>query len=200
LGVVQNPRPALLDPAVDGALVAFGGAADRALDGPAKPVAQQGPQVGGMVPHPGPPLDHGGDPVQRPQLTDEPVGGGALEQDLFDLAELAVRQAWCGSGRPSAAQGVAAASLPMGMPVAGALAGDIELAGDLGLADAEGEQLGGAQPAGLEVFAFLLRRSTAGSGWHALILLWPSRQLQPDRQLLSGQPPRPLIGSLLRLV
>jgi hypothetical protein len=102
LGVLQNPRPGLLDPAVDGALVAFGGLADRALDRPAKPMVQQGPQVGGMVTHPGQPLDHGGDAVQRPQLTNKPVGRGALEQDLFDPSELAVRQAWCGSGRPSA--------------------------------------------------------------------------------------------------
>lgn len=58
-------------------------------------------------------------------------------------------------------------------------------ASDLGLPDTDGEQFGGAQPAGLEAFAFLLRRSTAGSGWHALILPWPSRQLQlgRDRQI-----------------
>jgi hypothetical protein len=80
-----------------------------------------------MVTHPGQPLDHGGDAVQGPQLTDEPIGRGALEQDLFDLTELAVRQPWYGSSRPTGAQGVGAASLPAGMPVADALAGDAEL-------------------------------------------------------------------------
>jgi hypothetical protein len=51
-----------------------------------------------------------------------------------------------------------------------ALAGDAELAGDLGLADAGGEQFGGAQPTGLEPFAFLSCRGAAGDGWHGPIL------------------------------
>jgi hypothetical protein len=79
------------------------------------------------------------------------------------------------------------------MPVADALAGDTEPAGDLGLPDTDGEQLGGAQPAGLEALAFVLRRSTAGSGWHALILRWPSRQLQLARQLCQVNPQDPLM-------
>jgi hypothetical protein len=45
-----------------------------------------------MVTHPGQPLDHGGDAVQGPQLTDEPVGGGALQQGLLDPAELRIGQ------------------------------------------------------------------------------------------------------------
>jgi hypothetical protein len=42
-----------------------------------------------------------------------------------------------------------------------ALAGHAELAGDLSLADAGGEQLGGPQPTGLEPLAFLLSRGAA---------------------------------------
>jgi hypothetical protein len=57
------------------------------------------------------------------------------------------------------------------MPIAGALAGDTELTGDLGLAEAGSEQLGGAQPTGLEALPFCLCRWTAGSGWHPPILL-----------------------------
>jgi hypothetical protein len=56
------------------------------------------------------------------------------------------------------------------MPQAHGLAGDAQLAGDLGLMDAGGEQLGGAEPAGLEPFAFSLCRRAAGDGWHAPIL------------------------------
>jgi hypothetical protein len=39
---------------------------------------------------PGETLDHRGDPVQRPQLPGEPIGGGAFQQGLFNLMELAV--------------------------------------------------------------------------------------------------------------
>jgi hypothetical protein len=39
--------------------------------------------------------------------------------------------------------------LPALVPEMDALAGDAELAGDLGLADAGGEQLGGAEPTGV---------------------------------------------------
>jgi hypothetical protein len=56
------------------------------------------------------------------------------------------------------------------MPQAHGLAGDAELAGDLGLANADGEQLGGTQPAGLEPLALSLRRRAARDGWHAPIL------------------------------
>ena len=44
-----------------------------------------------------------------------------------------------------------------------ALAGDAELAGDLGLADAGGKQLSGTQPTRLEPFAFLLCCGAAGT-------------------------------------
>ena len=44
------------------------------------------------------------------------------------------------------------------MPDAHRLGGDAELAGDLDLADAGGEQLGGAQPTGLEPVTFSLCR------------------------------------------
>jgi hypothetical protein len=57
---------------------------------------------------------------------------------------------------------VGAALTPAGVPDAHGLGGDAELAGDLGLADAEGEQFGGAQPPGLEPFTFVLGRGAAG--------------------------------------
>jgi hypothetical protein len=61
------------------------------------------------------------------------------------------------------------------MPGAHRLAGDAELAGDLGLTDADAEQLAGAQPAGLEPVAFSLRRRTARDGWHARVLTCQQR-------------------------
>ena len=116
---------------------------------------------------PGQPLDHQRDPLQGPQLPDEPVGAGPLEQGLLD---------WWRAGRPTA---VGAGPLgprlrrASGPPTCQracqtltAWAGDLELAGDLGLAHAGGEQLGGAQPAGLEPIAFLLCRRAARDGWH----------------------------------
>jgi hypothetical protein len=76
------------------------------------------------------------------------------------------------TSRPGSARArrPAAARPPGGMPAAHGLAGDIELAGDLGLADADSEQLGGAQPAGLQPFTFMLCRRAARDGWHAPIL------------------------------
>ena len=60
------------------------------------------------------------------------------------------------------------------------LRGDANLAGDLGLADAEGEQLRSVQRASLEPFTFLVCRG-AGKGWHGLILPvgWSSSNSSP---------------------
>jgi hypothetical protein len=44
-----------------------------------------------MVAHPGQPPDDQRDPVQGPQLADEPVGDCALAQGLLDLDQLGVR-------------------------------------------------------------------------------------------------------------
>jgi hypothetical protein len=50
-----------------------------------------------------------------------------------------------------------------GVPNVGALAGDAQLVGDLGLGAALGEQLGGLQPAGLKGGTLLGRVGAAGS-------------------------------------
>jgi hypothetical protein len=120
-----------------------------------------------MVPHPGQPLDDGGDALQGPQLADKPVGGGARQQRLLDLPELGIGDLRGRPGRAAAAQRLGAAALPGGMPQAHRLAGDAEPAGDLGLADAGSEQLGGAQPTGLQSFTFTSCRRAARDGWHA---------------------------------
>jgi hypothetical protein len=70
------------------------------------------------------------------------------------------------------------------------LAGDAELAGDLGLVDAGGKQLGGTQPTRLEPLALVLCRRAAGDGWHGLILTGRSGQHQTH--VLSDQHPEPV--------
>ena len=104
--------------------------------------------------------------------------------------ELAVGQPGRRSGRASAVQALDAIGLPTLVPKMRTLAGDAELAGDLGLADAGGEQLGGAQPTRLEAFAFLLCRRAASDGWHGPILTGRAQQHQPEH--LSGQHPEPV--------
>ena len=85
---------------------------------------------------------------------------------------------------PPTVQRLRATALPAGMPDAHGLGGDAELAGDLGLlADASGEQLGGARPASLEPVAFLLCRGAARDGWHGADPHPPAAQLQPHRLL-----------------
>jgi hypothetical protein len=76
------------------------------------------------------------------------------------------------------------------MPDADGLGGDAKLAGDLGLADASGKQLGRAQPAGLELVAVLLCRRAARNGWHPRILTHQAAQLQPGPRDLNQTPKR----------
>jgi hypothetical protein len=64
------------------------------------------------------------------------------------------------------------------MPDAHGLGRDVELAGDLSLADADGEQLGRSQPASLEPLPFLLCRRAARDGRHACDPDPPGSQLQ----------------------
>jgi len=62
-------------------------------------------------------------------------------------------------------QRVGAALAPADMPDTHRLGRDLELAGDLGLADASGEQLGRTEPTSLEPVTFLLCRRAARDGW-----------------------------------
>jgi hypothetical protein len=127
---LQNLRPALLDPAVDGRLVALGGAALGLLDTRAQPVTQQRPDMGRMMLDSGQPLDDQRDPLQRPQLPDEPVGANAFQQGLLDGGELGVRQPWRRAARSAAAQSIGAVLLPAGIPDADGLSRDLKLAGN----------------------------------------------------------------------
>ena len=81
---------------------------------------------------------------------------GTVQQGLLDLGELGVRQPGRRAAGSAAAQCLGAALLPAGMPDADDLVGHAELAGDLGLVHAGGEQLGRSEPTGLEPVTFSL--------------------------------------------
>jgi hypothetical protein len=66
------------------------------------------------------------------------------------------------------------------MPDTGRLSRDLELAGDLGLADAGREQLTSAEPAGLEPVTFSLCHRSARDTWHVQILARWLAELQLD--------------------
>jgi hypothetical protein len=119
-----------------------------------------------MMLHPSQALDHQRDPLQGPQLPDEPVGRRPFQQGLLDPGELGIRQPGRRTARAFAAQGIGPAGRPAGMPDAHGLSRDLDLAGDLGLVDAAGEQLGRAQPASLQAVTFLLCRGAARDSWH----------------------------------
>ena len=77
------------------------------------------------------------------------------------------------------------------MPDADGLGGDAQLAGDLGLADATGEQLGRTEPSGLQSFAFLLCRKAAGNGCHGRILPAVGHNSNPQPIILKPKQPGP---------
>src|SRR5262245_12130072 len=168
---LPDPWPVAGDPLADRPLVALVGAAGGALQAPAELVAQQPPDVGGVVAHPGGAPDDRCDAVKGPQVGVEAVGLGALQQRLFDGVQLGRAQPGGAAGWAGAAQAVGAVGLPALVPAAGGLAGDAEGAGDLGLVGVLGEQLGGLQAAvlvGLAVPA--LGGGFAVLGCHGLML------------------------------
>src|SRR6266498_4658333 len=94
-----DPWPVGLHPAGDRLLVALDGAAGGTLQAVVQPVAQQLPDVPGMVANPGHPLDHGRHARKRPVVGAEAVRAGTLAQCLVDGGKLGVGQARGGSGR-----------------------------------------------------------------------------------------------------
>src|SRR5512132_824258 len=135
--------PALGHPTGDGLLVALDRAAGWALQAVAHAVAQQLPDVPGMVGDPGQPLDHRGDAGKGPVVGVEAVRAGTLAEGLVDGGKLGIRQAPGLPGGAGAAQRFQPARLPAGVPAAQVLAGDAELVGDLGLGAAGGKQRAG---------------------------------------------------------
>jgi hypothetical protein len=114
--------PALGHPAGDLLVVAFDGAAGGMLRGPAQ-LAQQAPDVAGVVGDAGLLLDHLGHAGQGPLVGVVAVRAGAGQQ------------------------GFGPACLPASVPDQSGLTGDAQGAGDLGLGGAVGEQVSGPKPA-----------------------------------------------------
>jgi len=128
-----------------------------------------------------------------------PWAPASSSRGLLDGGELGLGQPGDRAAGAPAVQGGGAALGPAGMPDADGLGRDLELAGDLGLTHADGEQLGRAQPAGLEPLAFSLCRRAARDGWHPRILTCQQSAAnsgipQPDTQdplgRLRPQPPK----------
>jgi hypothetical protein len=138
----------------------------------------------GVVTHPGELADHHRDPFQGPQVGVEPIGHHPGQQGLLDPGQVASRQIGVGAGRATTPQGLDTAPLEAGVPDMGALAGDTELAGDLGLGAALGEQLGRLQASGLEGGAVIGRAGAAGSRHRrTLTRHLPSRQPNPRNSI-----------------
>src|SRR5829696_6775476 len=167
----QILRPVLGHPAGDRLLVALDGAAGGALQPPAH-AAQQLPGVAGMVAGPGGLLDHGGDAGKGPVVGVEAVGPGTLAQRLLQVMKLGVGQARGRPGGTAACQRLQPARLPAGVPSAGVLPGNTQLAGDLGLGVAGGEQRTGLHADGFEGLAVARTAGVAavGGGSHAASL------------------------------
>ena len=77
------------------------------------------------------------------------MGQRPLQQRLLDPFQRTVGDLGSSTRRAAAAQRRRPCGLPASMPAVGALPGDIQLAGDLGLGATLGRQFGGAFPAGL---------------------------------------------------
>jgi hypothetical protein len=115
---------------------------------------------------------------------------GALQQGLLHGGELLIGQPWRRAAGPAAVQGFGATLLPATAPDADRLGRDLELAGNLGLADTGGEQRSGVQPAGLQAITFSLCRRAARDSWHPRILARRAAHLQLNPT------PKPLFRSL----
>jgi hypothetical protein len=88
---------------------------------------------------------HQRDAVQGPQLPDEPIGRRPSSSACSILASWASDSLGAGPLGPLLRRASVPAGLPAGMPDAHRLGRDLELAGDLSLVHAGGEQLGRAQ-------------------------------------------------------
>jgi hypothetical protein len=172
-------------------------AACRARQHAASGAARSSPADGATAPtrarddaHPGQRLDHGGDAVQGPQLTNEPVGGGALQQGLFGLGELDVGHLGSGPVGPRLRN---ASSPPARQRVCHTLTawGRRRAGGRPRLGGHRWQQLAGAQPAGLQPVRFLLCRGVAGKGCHGRILPGQAGPAPTRSCALATRHPRP---------
>ena len=98
LRFTENARKFVAPPAVDLRVVAFPGPPLRLLAGPAQTGVQEATDVIGMVGDAEAATDQFGDAAAGPQFIGPAVGLGPLEQELLQLEQLRVGQAWCLAG------------------------------------------------------------------------------------------------------
>jgi hypothetical protein len=191
-----DPAPVGLDPLIDGGPVAFGRLPAGALDGPAHAVSQQRPHVRRVVADPGQPLDHLGDAVQRPQLALEPVRDRALQQGLLARPSSASDRRGVGPVGPRLASALVPPVFQAPCQVLAAWRETPSWRATSAGVDAGSKQLGGAQPAGLELLAVAVGLGAAGCGRHVGLLAGGGR-VRPHTLPKSTQSPNLFNGSLL---
>ncbi len=134
---------------LDGGFVTFLGAPSRSLPAPAH-VAEQAPDVAGVIDDAGSLRDHLGDALERPDLGGVPAGSSPLKEHGLHGDQLLVGE----FGMPPEALGELqcgnAALLPQRKPPAGRLTADAELGGHPSRANPLGEEGGGPFSALLE--------------------------------------------------
>src|SRR5690349_693831 len=87
-------RPALLDPLMDGLVVALGRSPCRSLPAPLQILAQERPNVRWVIPHACQSLDHLGHTLQGPHVIRIAVCCRTFEQLLLDVREFVSAQFW----------------------------------------------------------------------------------------------------------
>src|SRR4051794_8729420 len=138
--------PALLDPLLNGGLVAFFGSSRWPLPGPVQLVVQQIPNMTWVVRHARDVLDDLSHPRYRPHIRRVPVGFGAVDERVSDLGDLSNRQLGLAPGGTSAPQGLAS-TLPPGLaPLRDDLMGDADPTRNLGWDHAAVKQVGRLHP------------------------------------------------------
>src|SRR5437870_10930036 len=139
-------RPALLDPARDGFVIAFCRSACRSLPAPVQLLAQDVPHPCWVVRDPRQPLDHLSHAFQGPQIVRIAVGFGTLGQRALDLPKLFSIQLRQPPRSPGAAQPVSAGLTPHRAPIRDDLMAHAHLPSDLGWSDALREQVRSTHP------------------------------------------------------
>jgi hypothetical protein len=164
-------------PAGDRLLIPLAGAPLGPLQRPTQPLAQDRPDMPGVIADPGQLGNDQRHPLKRPQVGVEPVGHRPCQQRLLDRGELHSRQLGVRAGRAPAPQGFHTALRKAGVPDVHTLARNAEFTSDLGLGAALGEQRSRTQASGLAGGALLGRAGAAGGRHHRTLTHHP-----PNRQ------------------
>jgi hypothetical protein len=125
------PRPGVLDPALDGGLVALPRAARRLLPAPAEAVQQAADMIAAVA-HPEASPDQIGHPLRGPQGRRKAVGFGPLDQQARQLREPRAGQLVRAPGTRTTAQRGISTPLPPPLPDEYGLATDAQPPGNRG--------------------------------------------------------------------